>query len=224
MRTIVPSSVIEHPLPAAAGDGVAPAAVAAPLNGSRRDAPVKRAPRSPLLAKLTSLTSVATVAAAGLMVVGVLAVVGGSYDKQVVRDQLVPQKIFFPPAGSPALLPGVKQYAGQQLVNGDQAKAYANNFIRVHLSKIAAGQTYAQVSAASLAAPTDAKLAAQKATLFQGETLRGLLLGAWGWAMIGTIATLAGILLIALGAVLFLLPLANWQVNLRGRRPAVGGA
>jgi hypothetical protein len=174
------------------------------------------------LARLTGVTSVAIVAAAGLIVVGVLAVVGGTYAKQVVRDQLVPQKIFFPVAGSPALLPGVKQYAGQQLVSGDQAKAYANNFIAVHLSKIAAGQTYAQVSAASLAAPTDAKLATAKAALFQGETLRGLLLGAWGWAMVGAIITIAGIVLIGLGGVLFLLPVANWQVNLRGR-PATAG-
>jgi hypothetical protein len=31
------------------------------------------------------------------------------------------------------------------------------------------------------------------------------------------IATLAGLILMVLGAVLLLLPLANWQVNLRGR-------
>ena len=31
----------------------------------------------------------------------------GGYTDQVVHDQLAPQKIFFPPAGSPALLPGV---------------------------------------------------------------------------------------------------------------------
>ncbi|HEX5853394.1 MAG TPA: hypothetical protein VFY36_09895 [Solirubrobacteraceae bacterium] len=188
------------------------------------EAPVGHARRNKLLATLTGLTSVATVAAAGMIVVGILAVVGGSYDKQVVHDQLVPQKIFFPPAGSPALLPGVKQYAGQQLVNGAQAKAYANDFINVHLSKIAGGQTYAQVSAAALAAPTNAKLAAEKAALFQGETLRGLLLNAWGWSLVGTIATLAGILLIAFGAILLLLPLANWQVNLRGRDPQPAGA
>jgi hypothetical protein len=192
-------------------------------NGHRRDSQHEHSPRSPLLAKLTGLTSIATVAAAGIIIVGILAVVGGNYDKQVVHDQLVPQKIFFPPAGSPALLPGVKQYAGQQLVNGGQAKAYANNFINVHLSKIAGGQTYAQVSTAALAAPTDAKLAAEKATLFQGETLRGLLLNAWGWSLVGTIATLAGWMLIALGAILLLLPLANLQVNLRGRRPVVAG-
>jgi hypothetical protein len=178
---------------------------------------------SALLAKLTSLTSIATLAAAGIVAVGIIAVVGGNYAKNVVHDQLVPQKIVFPAANSPALLPGVKQYAGQQLVDGAQAKAYANNFINVHLSKVAAGQTYAQVSAASIAAPTNAKLAEEKATLFQGETLRSILLSAWGWSLVGTIATLAGFIMIALGAVLFLLPLANWRVNLRGRTvPAAG--
>jgi hypothetical protein len=177
------------------------------------------APRSPLLAKLTSLTSIASFAAAGILIVGVIALVGGNYAKNVVHDQLVPQKIFFPTANSPALLPGIKQYAGQQLTTGSQAKAYANNFINVHLSKVADGQTYAQVSTAAIAAPTNAKLAAEKATLFQGETLRSILLSAWGWSLVGMIATLAGLILIVLGAVLLLLPLANWQVNLRGRRP-----
>jgi hypothetical protein len=186
-------------------------------NGGLRGPPTAPEPTNRLLAKLTNLTTVATVAAVGMMLVGVLAVAGGHYDKQVVHDQLAPQKIFFPPAGSDALLPGIKQYAGQQLLTGSQAKAYADKFINVHLSEVAGGKTYAQVSAASLAAPKNATLAAQKATLFQGETLRGLLLGAWGWAMVGTIATLAGIILIALGAVLFVLPLLNWWVNLRGK-------
>jgi hypothetical protein len=57
-----------------------------------------------------------------------------------------------------------------------------------------------------------------------GETLNGLLLNARGWSVIGSIATLAGFILILLGGILFLLPLANWQVNLRGRRPAPSGA
>ncbi len=157
-----------------------------------------------------------------MMLVGVLALVGGSYTKQVVHDQLAPQKIFFPAAGSPALLPGVKQYAGQQLLSGDQAKAYANNFINVHLSKIAGGKTYSQVSALSIAAPKNTTLAAEKATLFEGETLRGLLLGAWGWSVVGTLATLAGIVLLIVGGILLLLPLLNWQVNLRGRASEAG--
>jgi uncharacterized membrane protein len=216
----VPNSVLTPRT--ATGDGTA--RPVAPLSSRALDAQgLNRAPRSPLLAKLTSLTSIATMAAAGIVIVGIIAVVGGSYAKNVVRDQLVPQKITFPAAGSPALLPGIKQYAGQQLVNGSQAKAYANDFINVHLSKVAAGQTYAQVSAAAIAAPTNATLAEQKATLFQGETLRSILLSAWGWSLVGTIATLAGFIMIALGAVLFLLPLANWQVNLRGRRAATAG-
>lgn len=182
-------------------------------------------PLSPLLARLTSLTSIASFAAAGIIAVGIMAVVGGSYAKNVVHDQLVPQKIFFPAANSPALLPGIKQYAGQQLTTGGQAKAYANDFINVHLSEIAGGQTYAQVSTAAKAAPTDAKLAEAKASLFQGETLRSILLNAWGWSLVGTIATLAGLIMILLGAVLLLLPLTNWQLNVRGRgKIAAAGA
>jgi hypothetical protein len=187
-----------------------------PRNGTHSlpASPIATASKSSFLAKLTSLTTVASVAAAGMMVVGVLALLGGSYDSQVVHDQLAPQKIFFPAAGSKALTPGVVKYAGQQVLNGTQAKAYSGK-ISADVAQIAGGKTYAQVSALAIAAPKNATLAAEKATLFQGETLRGLLLGAWGWAMIGTIATLAGIILLSLGAILLLLPMLNWQVNLR---------
>lgn len=221
----MPSSVLPPPPAVTTGNGVSALDSADPVrDGQSLLPPGDHGPRSPLLAKLTGLTSIAMVTAVGIIIVGVIAMVGGSYSKQVVHDQLVPQKIFFPAAGSPELLPGVKQYAGQQLVDGAQAKAYANNFINVHLSKIAGGQTYAQVSTAALAAPTNATLATEKATLFQGETLRGLLLGAWGWSVVGTVASIAGLILILLGGVLFLLPLANWQVNLRNRRPGLAGA
>jgi hypothetical protein len=215
----VTSSVLP-PATASSANGITLPTIPETANGARRDAEPDRSTLSAVLAKLTGLTSIATMAAAGIIVVGVIAVVGGNYAKNVVHDQLVPQKITFPAAGSPELLPGVKQYAGQQLVNGSQAKAYANNFINVHLSKVAGGQTYAQVSAAAIAAPKNAKLAEEKATLFQGETLRSILLSAWGWSLVGTIATLAGYLMIALGALLLLLPLANWRINLSGRSAA----
>jgi len=211
----MPTPALSEPSTGTSGTGTTSSAEGAPTEG---------APRNPLLAKLTSLTSIATVAAAGMIVVGILAIVGGNYDKQVVHDQLAPQKIFFPPKGSPALLPGVEQYAGQQLLTGAQAKAYANNFIGEHVKKIANGQTYSQVSEKALADPKNQTLQAQKTALFQGETLRGLLLNAWGWSVVGTIATIAGFVLIGLGAVLFLLPLANWQVNLRRRGAANAAA
>jgi hypothetical protein len=213
----VSSPVLPHPS-AAPTDAVVPPATTSQHEPSN----AALAPRSPLLVRLTGLTSVATFAAAGMIVIGILAVVGGHYDKQVVRDQLAPQKIFFP---KPATNPGLSSYAGQQVLTGKQAKLYAQKQIGVDLTKVAHGKTYSQVSAEWIAGGMkNATLASERTTLFTGETLNGLLLGAWGWSVIGTIATLAGFILILLGAVLFLLPLANWQLNLRGRGPVAAGA
>jgi hypothetical protein len=212
----VPTPVLSDP---SAGNGVASVVATdhPSANGHKEGSSAGNAPRSPLLAKLTSLTSIATVAALGMIVVGVLAVVGGHYDKQVVHDQLAPQKISFP---KPATNPALAAYAGQQVLTGKQAKLYAQDQIGVDLTKVAGGRTYSQVSAEWIAGGMkNVKLAGERTTLFTGETLNGLLLNAWGWSVIGSIATLAGIILILLGAALALLPLANWQVNLRHRRP-----
>ncbi len=120
-----------------------------------------------------------------------------SFTHDTIRDQLTAQKIFFPPAGSSALspseFPDLQQYAGQQVDTGDKAKAYANGFIGRHLTKIANGQTYSEVSAKAQAEPSDQKLAGQVQVLFRGETLRGLLLNAYGWWTIGTYAFYAAI-------------------------------
>ena len=223
----MPSSVMPHPSASTTGNGVTPHEIADSLsdpvsNGRQQNPQPNRAPRSPLLAKLTSLTSIATVAAAGMIVVGVLALVGGQYDRQVVHDQLAPQQIFFP---KPATNPALASYAGQQVLTGQQAKLYAEDQIGVDLTKVAGGKTYSQISAEWIAGGMkNATLAGERTTLFTGETLNGLLLGAWGWSEVGMIATLAGWILILLGAALFLLPLANWQVNLRGRHPAAASA
>jgi len=125
---------------------------------------------------------------------------GNSFITNQIKTELTSQQIYFPPANSAAItaLPADKQaamnqYGGQQLTTGAQAQVYANNFIGVHLSEIAGGQTYAQVSAKAQANPTDTKLAGQVQTLFRGETLRGLLLNAYGWWTIGTYALYAAI-------------------------------
>ncbi len=221
-RPTVPSSVTPFPPAPTDGNGAIPIEVAeSPSIRHRQSLRRDDAPRNPLLAKLTSLTVVATVAAAGMIVVGVLAVVGGNYDKQVVRDQLAPQKIFFP---KPATNPGLASVAGQQVLTGKQAKLYAQNQIGVDLTKVAGGKTYSEISAEWIAGGMkNATLAAERTTLFTGESLRGLLLNAWGWSVVGSIATLAGFILILLGGLLFVLPLANWLVNLRGRRPVAAG-
>jgi hypothetical protein len=158
--------------------------------------------------KFFNLTTVASGAALGMLVAGILALIGGGYANNVVHDQLSPQKIYFPAKGE-ALPANLNQFAGQQVDTAKEAKAYANDFIGLHLKGIGAGKTYSQVSAAFLKDPTNQKLAQQRQTLFMGETLRGLLLSAWGWGTIATIATIAGIVLIGLGAILLAVPLAT---------------
>ena len=147
-----------------------------------------------------------------LLAFGALALYGSHFAKTEVTNQLSAQRIYFPPAGSPAIsaLPAADQaemnrYAGQLMSNGLQAKVYADNFIAVHLSEVAGGKTYAEVSTAALANPTDQKLATQKAVLFQGETLRGLLLTGYAYWTFGTIAAYAAIASFAGAALMFLL-------------------
>jgi hypothetical protein len=125
---------------------------------------------------------------------------GNSFIHNQIQTELTSQQIVFPASDSKAVtsLPAedaaaMKVYGGQQLTTGEQAQAYANHFIGVHLSEIAGGQTYSQVSAKAQANPTDTKLAGQVQTLFRGETLRGLLLNAYGWWTIGTYALYAAI-------------------------------
>ena len=140
------------------------------------------------------------VSSAGLIIAIVLLAVGGLmvwghvFIDHQVHNQLAAQKIFFPPKGSPAIagpqFAAMQKYAGQQLTTGAQAETYANHFIAVHLGEVAGGKTYSQVSAAALADPTNTTLKTQEATLFQGTTLRGLLLNAYAF---GTVATIAGI-------------------------------
>jgi hypothetical protein len=128
---------------------------------------------------------------------GGLLAYGSHFGLNMVHTQLAAQSISFPAKGSaalnPAEFPDLQRYAGQKVDTGPKAKAYANGFINRHLASVAGGQTYSQASAASMADPTNAKLTAQVATLFKGETLRGLLLYAWGWSVVSTIALYAAI-------------------------------
>lgn len=174
----------------------------------------------------TIFTAGGLVLAVVLLVAGGLLLWGAHFASSNVHDQLAEQQIFFPTKGSPALAPPqigpyLDKYAGQQLLTGPQAEAYANHFIRVHLSEVAGGQTYAQVStkvqALTAQAPTSPQLTtlkAQQATLFQGETLRGLLLSAYGFSKMGEIAGIAAIASFALAAVMAVLTaLGMWHLR-----------
>ena len=154
-----------------------------------------------------------------LAVAGSLLMVGYSFANNYVHTQLAEQQITFPTAAAFAhpdgqeitksMIPSVSQYAGQQLLTGQQAEVYANDFIAVHLQGIGGGKTYSQLSAAALSLPkgsaayTAAEAKAQ--TVFQGTTLRGLLLEAYGFSLIAAIAFWCAIAAFCLAGVMAVL-------------------
>ncbi len=116
--------------------------------------------------------------------------------------------------GMAAVLAAMHQYAGQQLTTGAQAEVYADHFIANHLKVIGGGKTYAQLSAEAIAQPKNAALAAQVNTVFKGETLRGLLLNAYAFGTMGTIAGIAAIAAFIAGAVMLVLSgLGLWHAR-----------
>lgn len=160
-----------------------------------------------------------------LVVAGSLLMWGSSFANSTVHDQLAQQQIFFPPASAfahpqaggeitPSMIPSVSQYAGQELLTGPQAEAYANDFISVHLSEMPYGGVYAKVSAAAMASPKNAALQSEVQTVFRGTTLRGLLLEAYGFSEFGLIAFWAGIASFVLaGLMLILVALGLWHAR-----------
>lgn len=156
----------------------------------------------------------ALLATSGLIIAVVLVAAGGlltwanNFVSDQVTTQLSAQQIYFPEKGSdslndPKIKPYLEQYAGQQLTTGAQAKAYADHYIAVHLDEMTQGQTYAQLSGKAMADPDNEELAGLVATVFKGETLRGLLLNAYAFSTMGTIA-LYGAIASFVGAALML--------------------
>jgi len=161
------------------------------------------------------------VAAAGVLVlaVGGLLLWGSTYIHNTVTSQLAAQQVYFPPAAAfahpkvgteitPSMIPSVSQYAGQQLLTGQQAEAYADHFIAVHLGEIGGGKTYSQLSAETFTLPpTSAKYAAVEAqvqTVFRGDTLRSMLLNAFGWWKVSQITYISALIAFGLGGIALL--------------------
>ena len=137
---------------------------------------------------------------------------GFTFADQNVKDQLSAQNITFPTVDSDSFkaLPkddreAMEPFAGAKMTTGEQALAYAQHYIGVHVKNVAGGKTYSEVSGAALAAsaqskadPTNTELASQAATLmgqrqtlFMGETLKGLLGNAYAFWKMGQIAMYA---------------------------------
>jgi len=170
------------------------------------------------------LTTGGLVLAVVLLVAGALLTWGHSFVDSQVHTQLAQQKIMFPAKGDaglkdPKIKPYIEQYAGQQVVNGQQARAFADHYIAVHLDETANGQTYSEVSGKWIAGGMkDATLAQQRQTLFMGETLRGLLLNAYAFWKVGQIALYGAIAAFVGAGVLLVLSLLGF-LHLRRARP-----
>jgi hypothetical protein len=161
------------------------------------------------------------ISATGLLLAAVLIIAGGlltwasSFVGGQVHDQLAMQGITMPAKAdleTKAQHAALDKYAGQQLTTGPQAKAFADQYILVHMNAASGGKTYEEVSGEFIglsdeakASPEGQKLAGLRQTLFMGDTLRGLLLYGYAFATIGTIAGYAAIVSFgAAGLLLFL--------------------
>jgi hypothetical protein len=164
-----------------------------------------------------------------LLVAGGLLLWGSAYVHNTVQSQLAAQQIYFPPqaafahpkAGTeitPSMIPSVSQYAGQQLLTGQQAEAYADQFIAVHIANMTGGKTYSQLSAQALAQPNNTKLANEVNTVFKGEVLRSMLLNAFGWWKVSQITFIASIVAFAAGGLGLLASLFGLTL---GRHPEI---
>ena len=177
------------------------------------------------------LTAGGLVLAVILLVAGGLLTWGSTFVSDQVRTELAAQKIVIPPAGSaaladPSIKPYLTRYGGQTVTTGDQAKAYADHFIAVHVAKLSGGQTYAELGTAqstlkgqiatakaandpSVAALDEqlATLTTTRETVFKGETLRGLLLNAYAFGTMGKIAFIAAVGAFAGAGIMLLLTL-----------------
>ena len=139
------------------------------------------------------MTAGGVLVAVALLVAGGLLTWANAFVHDQVTSQLTAQHITFPAADqiTDERMSDLKQYAGQQLTTGAQAKAYADSYIAIHLADMSGGKTYSELSTASRANPTDTELAGKVQTAFRGETLRGLLLNAYAFDTMATVA-LAG--------------------------------
>ena len=170
-----------------------------------------------LLDRIVSVTG--AIMAFALVALGAAAIYGGSFALDNVKDRLEPQNISFPPAEAMSdydKAEGLTAFAGAKVDTGTEAEAFSR-YIGGHLTDVNEGKTYSETSSESRAYaaevgenPTAEQLATMEEmngkvqTLFRGETLRAILLNAYGWWVVGTITLWVGYGAVALGLVLAL--------------------
>ena len=162
------------------------------------------------------VSSAGAVLAVILLVLGGAAIYGGNFGQDNVRDRLAPQNISFPPAEAmtPEERAEIGEFAGAKVDTGVEAEAFSR-YIGGHLVGINEGATYSETSAAAREEGLDPDVAADlqvKAdTLFKGESLRAMLLNAYGWWTVSTIAIYAGYAMVIAGLFLGILAFLGFR-------------
>jgi hypothetical protein len=149
---------------------------------------------------------------------------GASFAQDSVKSQLENQNISFPAvAGMPAETKDqLAKWAEKPVVNGEMAKDYADLYIWEHMKGAAVAAlgkpaTYSEVSGMYMGlvrggSPDKeqiAKLGDLRQTLFMGNTLRGMLLEAYAFGTLGTIASYGAIAAVIGGIIMFILSIAG---------------
>lgn len=153
-------------------------------------------------------------AALAVLIVGVVLTLAGNYGRQLVHDQLAPQKITFAPYDESGqngdnyeAYPQLRDRAGTTVTDGLAARDFAT-YINAHVLEATGGRSYSEVSAAARANPQDEELQATRRTALDGQLLAAIMWNTYGWWLLATVAFFAGIALIvaglALGVVAFL--------------------
>lgn len=149
--------------------------------------------------KRKSLDMILTAGGAVLTVVlvaaGALLLWGANFTNNEVHSELARQEIYFPAAKtittkhneSYASRSETLQYAGEQVLTGAQAKAYAYK-VQMDVYGMPYHGVYSKISAYSLSHPTTKKMTALVNVSFRGTTLQGLLLEAYAFSVFGTLA------------------------------------
>jgi hypothetical protein len=161
-----------------------------------------------------------------------IALWASNFTNEQIKSQLAPQQIFFPKDISTVPEPeksALAPYVGQQVMNGEQAHAFADSYLGLHLRELADGKVYSQLSTEART-EKDPALKAEKdglvQTAFRGETLRSMLNQAWAFSIFGMVAFYAGIILgvmtlAVFGALMFELFFAKKPIDEQVLTPAL---
>lgn len=172
-----------------------------------------------------------------LLVLGIVLKSEADFAEDYVRDQFTQQAIYFTPAEalseeeaqSECLVEyGSGSEEDRLLRTGSMAECYANDYIGLHVREATGGLSYAQLGdpqrelraqiaeAEENGDPTDdleaqlEEVNGQRDTAFRGETLRGILLTAYGFSELGAKASLASTVAFIGAALMFVLSIAGF--------------